>query len=86
MDSFSSFPTTPISPARSASTVITSDSTSLPHVSRALYIGQGGNLSVVMAGGEQVTFEAVPSGSLLPVRVSRVNATDTTANAIVSLW
>lgn len=86
MDSFSSFPTTPVSPARSATAVVPSDTTTLPHVSRALYIGQGGDLAVVMAGGEQATFEAVPSGSILPIRVSRVNATNTTANGVVSLW
>lgn len=86
MDNFSSFPTTPISPARSATTVVPSDTTELPHVSRALYVGQSGDISVVMAGGETATFEAVAAGSLLPIRVARVNATSTTASAIVSLW
>lgn len=86
MDSFSSFPTTPISPARAASAVAPSDTTPLPKVSRAIYIGQGGDVSVTMVDGDQVTFEAVPAGAVLPIRVSGVNATGTSATAILSLW
>lgn len=86
MDTFSSFPTTPISPARSAISAIPSDTTALPHVSRALFIGQGGDLSVEMADGDIVTFEGVPGGSLLPVRVGRINSTGTTASSIICLW
>ena len=86
MDSFSAFPTTPISPARSASIVVPSDTGALPHISRALYVGQAGALSVEMADGDIATFEAVPAGSMLPIRVTKVNATGTTAAAILALW
>ena len=86
MDSFSAFPTTPISPARSASTVLPNDTSDLPHISRALYIGQTGALSVEMVDGDVVTFEGVPAGSMLPIRASKVRATGTTAAAILSLW
>ena len=86
MDSFSAFPTTPISPARSASTVIPNDTAELPHVSRALYIGQFGALSVQMADGDVVTFEAIPAGSMLPIRAAKVLSSGTTAAAILSLW
>ena len=53
---------------------------------RALFVGQGGNLTVRMAGGQDVTFEAVSGGTILPVRVRRVYATGTTASALVALW
>jgi len=86
MDNFSAFPTTPTSPARSASLVVPNDTGDLAQVSRALYIGQSGALSVEMVDGEIVTFEGVPAGSMLPIRVSKVRATDTTAAAILSLW
>ncbi|RLJ41424.1 hypothetical protein BCF46_3217 [Litoreibacter meonggei] len=86
MDSFSAFPTTPISPARSASTVVPNDTRDLPHISRALYVGQTGALSVEMADGDVVTFEGVPAGSMLPIRASKVRATGTTAAAVLSLW
>jgi hypothetical protein len=86
MDNFSAFPTTPISPARSASTVVPNDTGDLPHISRALYIGQTGALTVEMADGDEVTFEGVPAGSMLPIRVAKVKATGTTAAAVLSLW
>lgn len=86
MDSFSAFPTTPISPARSASVVVPNDGTDLPHISRAIYVGQAGALAVELADGDVVTFEGVPAGSLLPIRASKVMATETTAASILALW
>ena len=50
-----------------------------------LYVGIGGDLSVVTAGGDSVSFIAVPAGSFIPVHVIRVG-TLTTANRIIALW
>lgn len=86
MDNFSNFPTTPISPARSAITVTPSDGSDLPHISRALYIGQGGDVTVEMADGDITTFEGVPGGTILPLRIKQVRSTATTATGIISLW
>ncbi|MEM6407344.1 MAG: hypothetical protein AAF700_02885 [Pseudomonadota bacterium] len=86
MDKFSNFPTTPISPARDGEQVSPSDTIALSQISRALYVGQGGDLNVVMADGATVLFEAVPGGTLLPVRVERVSASGTSATGIVALW
>lgn len=74
------------SPADNATAVTPSDSTDLAFNSRALYIGGAGNLVVTMVGGGDVTFTAVPAGSILPIRVSRVKATSTTATSIVNLY
>ncbi len=86
MDKFSNFPTTPISPARSGAQVTPSDATALTQVSRALYVGQGGDLDVTLADGDTVIFEAVPGGSLLPIRAEFVRASGTTASGIIALW
>ncbi len=86
MDKFSNFPTTPISPARGGTPVTPNDTTDLSQVSRALYVGQGGDISLTLADGDTLVFEAVPSGSILPVRASIVRATGTTAAAIIALW
>lgn len=86
MDKFSKFPTTPISPARGGITVTPGDAAELTQTSRALYVGQGGDVSVVMADGDILVFEAVPSGSLLPVRAAIVRATGTSASGILALW
>jgi hypothetical protein len=54
-------------------------------VSDALYIGGAGNLSVVMADGQTTALAGVPVGTILPIRVTRVRATGTTATNIVAL-
>ena len=62
-----------------------------------LYIGTGGDVKVILSGvvgsggsglptaNEAVLFKAVPTGSILPVIVDYVLATDTTATDLVAL-
>jgi hypothetical protein len=52
----------------------------------ALWVGGAGNLSVVMQGGQTVTFTGVPAGTQLDIHVSRVRGTGTTATSIVALY
>lgn len=52
---------------------------------RAIYVGTAGNITAVV-GGLAVLFTAVPAGMILPVRATRVNATGTTAAAMVALY
>ena len=73
-------------PGEHAAAVVPHDSTLLTNVTRALYVGGAGNVSVLMAGDETVTLTGVPAGTLLPIRVRRVNATSTTATAITAIW
>lgn len=53
---------------------------------RAIYVGVTGDLEVKMAGGEIVTFVAVPAGQILPLRVSQIRTGGTTALSIVALY
>jgi hypothetical protein len=74
---------TDVSAASDARTV-TAGASPLPNgVTRALYIGVTGNLTVTMAKGTSVTFTAVPVG-ILPVQVSHVTAA--TATDVVALY
>lgn len=70
--------------------VTPNDTTDLSNVTRWLWIGGAGNVAVVPAGAETnsgpVTITGVAAGTLLPIRVSRVKATNTTATNIVALW
>jgi hypothetical protein len=75
-----------IAPAIHSAAVTPSDSANLTDVTRWLFVGSGGNLVVVMADGTTVTLIGVPTGALLPIRVSQVKATNTTASDIVALW
>lgn len=71
---------------------ITPSQSELPYVSRALYIGGTGNVAVRMKGGEDVIFEDVPAGTILPIRVTHVWDTGgspsytTTATKITAIW
>jgi hypothetical protein len=50
-----------------------------------LYVGTGGDLEVVTAGGDTVYLIGVPSGTFLPIQVIRVSAFSIASN-IVALW
>jgi hypothetical protein len=52
---------------------VTPSATEIP-VTRALYSGAGGDISVVMADGQAVTFVAVPASVIVPIQVSQVTA------------
>ena len=86
MDKFSDYPTSLTAPARDAAAVTPDDAPDLPVLPRAIYIGQTGDVSARLAGGQSVVFENVQGGSLLPARAVGINATGTTATGIVALW
>lgn len=71
-------------PATGAVAVTPSDTVNLTNEARSLYIGVTGDVTAVVRG-VTVLFKAVPVG-ILPVRVTRVNNTNTTATNIVALY
>jgi hypothetical protein len=60
--------------------------TDLTRPGRALYVGTTGNVSLVASDGSSAQFNAVPGGTLLPVRCRRVNSAGTTSTNLVSLY
>jgi hypothetical protein len=50
-----------------------------------LYVGGAGNVTVTTLGGDDVTFNAVPVGTVLPVQVLAIKSS-TTATLINALW
>lgn len=72
-------------PASSAAAVTPSDSVNLTRAADALYVGSAGNLVAVM-NGTAITFSNVPAGTVLPIKCTRVNSTNTTASGIVALY
>lgn len=75
----------PSAPATRGEAVTPHDVNELARVSRALYVGGAGDLKVTMAEGDELTFSAVPAGSVLPLRVKKVFSTGTTATLIVAV-
>ena len=71
-------------PAADAVAIVTSDVTVLP-ITRAIYVGVAGNLTVTMARtGNIVTFLNVPVG-IFPIQVTQVRAA-TTATDMFALY
>ena len=68
-------------------TITPNDGADLPlSVCRAIYVGSGGDISIVDLSGTTVVFTAVLAGSILPVQTARVNATTTTATSLIALY
>lgn len=64
-----------------------SNSTEFSQDVRMLYVGTGGTVSVTSVQGTTVTFTNVPNGATLgPFFIRKVNATGTTASAIIGFY
>ena len=73
------------SPAERAESIAPSDTTDLPRATRALYVGESGDVALRMVSGASVTFTGMQGGMIYPLRVARVLATGTTAAGLVAL-
>jgi len=85
-DTFKTFARSLTSPPENAAEIVPDDAADLPHVTRALYVGGGGDVALRMTGGAEVTLRGLAGGSLIPLRAARVRASGTTATALVGLW
>lgn len=61
-------------------------STEIPNNGCILYVGVAGDVEVITAGGDLITFKGVLAGTFLPVQVKRVGVATTTATDIIGLW
>jgi hypothetical protein len=53
----------------------------------AIYVGVGGDVAVMPAGGTSaVTFKNAPAGSVIPLTVVKVMSTNTTATNMVGVY
>jgi len=62
-----------------------SDTVDLNREARALWVGGAGAISLITSGGDQVLISGIPAGTLLPIAVSRLRATGTTATLIIGI-
>lgn len=64
---------------------VTPSDTTVLYATRALYVGTAGNVAVTDLNGN-VTYASVPAGSILPIQVTKVLATGTTALNIIAMY
>lgn len=69
-----------------AVSVVPSDTVNLISVSKGIYIGGAGNVSVVLSSGNAITLTVLSVGVIHNMAVSRVNLTGTTAANIVAFY
>lgn len=85
-DAYEGLAPSSITPSENCFPITPSDLQALPFLTKAIYIGRGGDL-VLMIGDSQdaITFRNVVQGSILDVRVRAVKSTGTTAGDLVGL-
>lgn len=74
------------SPAGRGFQITTNDAQDLPEQTRALYVGNNGDVRLTTTGGDTFILRNVQSGTILPIRAVRVFATSTSATDIVGLF
>lgn len=75
-----------MAPSENCFAIVPNDTSELPYLTKAVYIGKGGDLVLLVGKSQQpVTFRNVLSGSVLDVRVRAVMSTGTSAGDLVGL-
>ena len=72
-------------PAAHGFAITPNDAAELAEITRAIYVGAPGHLSLVLLSGAVVTLSNLAGGTVLPVRARQVRATGTTAGSLVGL-
>ena len=73
------------SPYTQAVAIVPHNTTELGYITRAIYVGVGGDIVLITADDDTVTFTGVVTGTVLPIRVKVVKATGTTATNLVAM-
>lgn len=72
-----------------ASAITPSDTTLLTAEANAFYVGSiagGATVTVLLGDDTIVQFSGLTAGSIIPIRIKRVNSTGTLASSLVALY
>lgn len=84
-DDFENYSSGLISPAGDATAIVPDDAATLDMATRALFVGEAGDVHVRMVSGQTIVLKNVQAGVVYPLRVAQVMATDTPAGGLVGL-
>ena len=85
-DPFDRTSDSPMAPAEDCFAITPSDAVELPRATKALYVGQTGDVALVtVRGSAAVVFRNVAAGTIIDVRARAIRATGTTAQDIIGL-
>lgn len=74
------------SPALSGFTVTPHDANELPYITRAVFIGTGGDICCILKKDDTpILLKNIPDGTMLPLRIKKILATGTTAADMAGL-
>jgi hypothetical protein len=83
-DPFKQYSDSPSAPSSDAFAIVPHDTDPLLSVTKAIYVGTGGNVALrPVRGNTDVTYRNVPAGSYLTIRASHVRASGTTAADLI---
>lgn len=83
MDPFEDFSDSLIAPAKHAFAVTPDDNDDLPSATKALYVGNGGDVVVrPVESSQDVVFVNVPAGAILPIRARAIRTSSTATDMI----
>lgn len=83
-DTFSNHADSVGGPSRNAFAIVPHATNELTAVTKAIYVGTGGNVTLrTVEGSADVVYKNVPSGAYLTVRATHVRAIGTTAADLV---
>ena len=69
-----------------AVSITADDNADLNIIGAVIFVGTGGDLSVVTVSGDTVIYKNLPDAYILPVQVRQVNSTNTTATDLIAQY
>jgi hypothetical protein len=86
-DTFANFQGGLQSPPRNSFAITPSDTNELPFVTRSIYVGSAGDITLRLADDtSSQVLKAVPGGTMLPKRARQIYATGTGATLLVGFY
>ena len=66
--------------------VLTKSDTTVFELTRAVYVGGVGDITVIMKDGRSALFSEIQVGTVLPIACTKLMSTGTDATLITGLW